>query len=314
MTPTMQAAPPVESASLSDEAILGIEPESSSASNGVDSQNASRAIEAEFASSGANDIRDEYRATPRGREESADAAPRDTDESPENRRSNRHDNNNQHDNNDEQRQPRENIKQDQQPKSQRDQNAERTAQSALPQQTLPLNSLQEFDAGFYSGDAASRTALAQSLFTSDPAAFRAMFDEAARLLGITATPRGNNTDRIGHVAEASATADRFRPPALSAQGQDGGLKAAATQSDRSSRDENVATTREATARESAPALVENAATNSARSDAPPAFPAESYRAFETSTNEAVARDVRTAITRTLEQVLPEGVAEGAAKR
>ncbi|MGC1186343.1 MAG: hypothetical protein WA871_03020, partial [Candidatus Acidiferrales bacterium] len=43
--------------SLSDEAILGIEPESSSASNGVDSQNASRAIEAEFASSGANDIR-----------------------------------------------------------------------------------------------------------------------------------------------------------------------------------------------------------------------------------------------------------------
>jgi hypothetical protein len=248
MTPTMQTAPPVESTSLSDEAILGIEPESPSTANGGDSRLTADGIDAEFASRdtapGAENREPEEKPRDASREEQLAEDSRGDDQRDANERA-----------------------ASREPKP-RDANAERT---------LPIASLAEFDAGYYSGDAASRTALAQSLFSSDPDAFRAMFDEAARLLGVTASPReGKNGDAL-----------------------------------------------ESASREPTPALVEKAAANAApqdnsanapRSDAPPAFPAESYRAFEASTNEAVARDVRSAINRTLGQVLPEGVAEGAAKR
>jgi hypothetical protein len=46
----------------------------------------------------------------------------------------------------------------------------------------------------------------------------------------------------------------------------------------------------------------------------PAFDPAAYAAFERATNDAVARDVRAAISDTLARVLPEGVAEGAARR
>ena len=290
MTPTMQAAPPVESAPLSDEAILGIEPESPSSPDAYDSPDATNASDAnfDFASRDSDDAPHDRAA--RGRERDRhDASQRDANGAREGNRPAREDDNAQREDKTAQR----DAKDDQR-------TAERDAApkpDANTPRTLPLGSLAEFDAGFYSGDAASRTALAQSLFASDPAAFRAMFDEAARLLGVSAA-RTNAADGDGHVAEA------FRPPAFPAQNQDGGLKASATQIDRGARDEND---RNAATRNSA---------NAARTDtAPPAqFPAESYRAFEVSTNEAVARDVRGAITRTLEQVLPEGVAEGAAKR
>ena len=248
MTPTMQAAPPVESAPLSDEAILGIEPESTSSGNGSDSQLTADAIDADFAS------RDTAPgAENREREEGTPNASREEQRGEDSRHDDQRDANERAANQD--------------PKP-RDANAERT---------LPVTSLAEFDAGFYSGDAASRTALAQSLFSSDPAAFRAMFDEAARLLGVTASPREGKT------GDARESASREPTPALA---------------------ENAA----------ANAAPQNNSANAPRTDAPPAFPAESYRAFESATNEAVARDVRSAINRTLAQVLPEGVAEVAAKR
>jgi hypothetical protein len=46
----------------------------------------------------------------------------------------------------------------------------------------------------------------------------------------------------------------------------------------------------------------------------PQFDPAEYAAFERATNDAVARDVRATITDTLARVLPEGVAEGAARR
>ena len=277
MTPTMQATPPVESAQLSDEAILGIEPESTSTNGGYEAPDSANAPDSDRDFEGLDAMGDLDDRPARGNHaDRQDAARRDTNDAREGSRATQGNEN-------DQRAARED-KEAQQSQQQRDANAARTQ---------PLGSLAEFDAGFYSGDAASRTALAQSLFASDPAAFRAMFDEAARLLGVTA-PRVNTADGSGSVADASATADRFRPPAFPAQNQDGGLKASATQADLDAR---------------------SAAPNAANSQpGSPAFPAESYRAFETSTNEAVAREVRGAITRTLEQVLPEGVAEGAAKR
>ena len=56
MTPTMQATQGAETTPLSDEAILGIEPETSASAAQAESPDA---IEAEFASSGANDARDD---------------------------------------------------------------------------------------------------------------------------------------------------------------------------------------------------------------------------------------------------------------
>jgi hypothetical protein len=321
----MSATSATETMPLSDEAILGIESESSRGADGNDSRSDADAIDAEFASretapGAENRAHEERDATGReARREESDAAGRDSRE--ENRAARRDGK----DGDRSARQQRDDAS-EQKATPQRDANAERT---------LPLTSLAEFDAGFYSGDAASRTALAQSLFSSDPAAFRAMFDEAARLLGVTAS-RGENIANAangnGAVAEASATADRFRPPAVPAQNQDGGLPtrsgqlpASATQTDHGMRDENAATNdaRNNASRNDASqnAARGDAAPNSARVDAlnspaapPAAFPAESYRAFESATNEAVAREVRGAITRTLEQVLPDGVAEGAARR
>ncbi len=46
----------------------------------------------------------------------------------------------------------------------------------------------------------------------------------------------------------------------------------------------------------------------------PHFDPAAYAAFERSTNDAVARDVRGSISDTLARVMPEGVAEGAARR
>ncbi|PYU28671.1 MAG: hypothetical protein DMG31_19530 [Acidobacteria bacterium] len=45
-----------------------------------------------------------------------------------------------------------------------------------------------------------------------------------------------------------------------------------------------------------------------------AFPAEAYGAFESATNEDVARGTREAIDRTLSSTLPEGIGEGARRR
>jgi hypothetical protein len=321
MTPTAQIAPAAETAPLSDEAILGIEAESGSAARGSDSQSAGDTIEAEFASRDtAPGAENRARSDERGSED---------DEAGHDRAAKQRADENARDaeqRDDENAADTEQRDADKQADANRDANAERT---------LPLTSLAEFDAGFYSGDAASRTALAQSLFASDPGAFRAMFDEAARLLGVSSARGGD--------------------------AKDGGLKASATQSDRGMRDEDDASRGNARAsngqapndprdadlqgptrtlvqdatqsnaplgnansgNESRTAIradrdaqtgAANAANSQGTSAAQGSFPAESYRAFENSTNEAVAREVRGAITRTLEQVLPEGVAAGAAKR
>src|SRR6266850_1196901 len=53
---------------------------------------------------------------------------------------------------------------------------------------------------------------------------------------------------------------------------------------------------------------------SLRASQSPQFDPAAYAAFEHSTNDTVARDVRVAVGDTLARVLPEGIAEGAARR
>jgi hypothetical protein len=291
MTPTAQIAPPAEAAPLSDEAILGIEADSASAASGYDSQSAGDAIEAEFASRdtapGAENRETEERPRNDSREEKRAEDSRDDDRRDDD---NARDAEQRSDDNAAQRA----AKQESESKAKRDANAERA---------LPITSLAEFDAGFYSGDAASRTALAQSLFSSDPAAFRAMFDEAARLLGATggrALRDANSREPDSHGPTRTLVQDARQSNSPAGNANSENESGAAIRADR---DAQIVAANAA-----------DAANSQGTSAAQGSFPAESYRAFENSTNEAVARDVRGAITRTLEQVLPEGVAAGAAKR
>jgi hypothetical protein len=118
----------------------------------------------------------------------------------------------------------------------------------------------QLDAAIYSGDARAQSEVVAELARANPAAFRQLFAEAARVLG-----------NLPAIAPAAATA-QANPQAPAAQAAAQGAAAA------------------------------------------PQFDAAAYAAFERSTNDVVARDVRAAVSDTLTRVLPEGVAEGAARR
>jgi hypothetical protein len=161
---------------------------------------------------------------------------------------------------------------------------------------LPAATLEQLDAAYYSPEPAARAQFAQTLFASDPAAFRAMFNEAARLLGVPVgqallpvqPPPGS--ELAGASANSSGensslhVAPGFGPAAA-------GAPATAA----------AAANAEKPGQAGVPVL-------------PGAFPAAQYRAFESATNDALSRDVRGAISSTLEQVLPEGTSAGAARR
>jgi hypothetical protein len=142
---------------------------------------------------------------------------------------------------------------------------------------LPAATLEQLDAAYYSPEPTARAQFAHTLFASDPAAFRAMFNEAARLLGVPVAP-----EQVGP-SQGSAQARVPVPPTPSRLA-------------------------------SGDSAVGPASPEPSRIESAPTFPVAQYRAFESATNDALSRDVRIAIGNTLEQVLPEGTAEGAARR
>jgi len=175
---------------------------------------------------------------------------------------------------------------------------------------LPVATLEQLDAAYYSPEPAARAQFAQTLFASDPAAFRAMFNEAARLLGIPvgqallpvqSAPLQQETRAEASSAPTTAKTNRAAAPGVSAVG-------AELASGRSAPDANAATQNDFTSANGSPNVAPGF------SPASPAFPAAQYRAFEAATNDALSRDVRGAIGSTLEQVLPEGTSTGAARR
>jgi hypothetical protein len=162
------------------------------------------------------------------------------------------------------------------------------------------------DADYYSAEPGARAALAARLHADDPAAFRAMIGEAARLLA-ERDPQGlaelaRQLGANGATAKSLANAGRRQSIADSQsviqngarnssdafntqlQGDSSGLNAG-HQNDR--------------------ALPGTAAAQ---------FPVETYRAFESATNDDVARNLRDSIDRTLSTTLPDGVADGARRR
>lgn len=125
-------------------------------------------------------------------------------------------------------------------------------------------SVDRIDSAIFSGDARAQSEVVAELARANPAAFRAMFAEAAKVLaGLDAGGR----EARGKEARATDQVTQV--------------------TDHGTRD-----------------------TNHGASHFDPA----AYAAFERSTNDTVARDVRGSISDTLARVMPEGVADGAAKR
>lgn len=143
--------------------------------------------------------------------------------------------------------------------------------------------VEQIDAAIYSGDAGAQSQLVAEMARTNPAAFRQLFAEAARLLSTDGQRGATHDERrdssVGPIASDLPQNDR-------ATG-----RAAATESRQREGDANH----------------EQQVTSQG-------FDAATYATFERGTNDAVARDVRSAISSTLERVLPDGIAEGAARR
>jgi hypothetical protein len=134
------------------------------------------------------------------------------------------------------------------------------------------------DADYFSAEPGTRAALAARLHADDPLAFRSMLADAARVLA-ERDPQGlaELARQLG-VTEQAASASPAKSLARAA--------------------------RSASAEPPAPGPESPAG----------AFPVEAYRAFEASTNDDVARQVRDSIDRTLAATLPDGIADGARRR
>jgi hypothetical protein len=167
------------------------------------------------------------------------------------------------------------------------------------------------DAAYFSSEPGARSGLAERLYQSDPAAFRAMLADSTRMLAAR-DPHGlaELARQLG-MPEAAAP---LRPRSLS--------QAAQAETGADGRNANGAANHLANTADNATAnAVPSGATNTTAGHSPnaatntgAAFPAEAYRAFESSTNEDVGRRMREAIDRTLTSTLPEGIAAGARRR
>jgi len=138
------------------------------------------------------------------------------------------------------------------------------------------------DAAYFSGDPGARSGLAGRLYESDPAAFREMLAESARMLA------SRDPQALAELARQLGVNDAQAP---NAPAKSLAQAARSPESD---------------------ASAHNPISSDNRGNA--AFPAEAYRAFESATNEDVARGTREAIDRTLSSTLPEGIGEGARRR
>jgi hypothetical protein len=141
--------------------------------------------------------------------------------------------------------------------------------------------IDQLDAAIYSGDSRAQSEVVAELARANPAAFRQLFAEAAKVLAGMgqAQPVNNQNPTLRETSEGWGT------------------------------QQSLVTSRDpSTVNDPSPVTGhESRVTNHG-------FDPAAYAAFERSTNDTVARDVRVAVGDTLARVLPEGIAEGAARR
>src|SRR5258708_1026853 len=159
----------------------------------------------------------------------------------------------------------------------------------------------QLDAAIYSGDARAQSEVVAELARANPAAFRQLFSEAAKgLAGFgQAVPAEQNGWGKGQVGEEGGKGEGVpgnnQTPTLSATADEGwGTQRNTTQQN--------------------PIAAQSPTTNHESRVTNHAFDPAAYAAFERSTNDTVARDVRGAVGDTLTRVLPDGIADGAARR
>jgi len=202
-------------------------------------------------------------------------------------------------------------------------------------------SVDRIDAAIFSGDARAQSEVVAELARANPAAFRSMFAEAARVLagmglsvsnfsassdgaaaGPTLRKDGEGWGTQNAEAEPSMLeAGNFASASHAISGRAGG------EMENGRRDAGATTAAEVTNRPS-PELRASGSRDTLRQSSgqaghpsqelraseSPQFDPAAYAAFERSTNDVVARDVRGSIGETLARVMPEGVADGAARR
>jgi hypothetical protein len=161
----------------------------------------------------------------------------------------------------------------------------------------------QLDAAIYSGDARAQSEVVAELARANPAAFRQLFAEAEKVLAGMgqAQPVSDQTPTLREPREGWGT--QTNPGASQDPSRVG----------RTSPVADHPSARPAGLRASESPVTDHPSA-SLRASQSPQFDPAAYAAFERSTNDTVARDVRVAVGDTLARVLPEGIAEGAARR
>jgi hypothetical protein len=173
-------------------------------------------------------------------------------------------------------------------------------------------SVDRIDAAIFSGDARAQSEVVAELARANPGAFRAMFAEAAKVLAgmgqtIANVPAGANGSAAGPTLRENREGWGIRQTVDA--GQDTSIASQALLPNRR-QDVGATTAAPVTNHESQITNHQSPVT----SHQSPHFDPAAYASFERATNDAVARDVRGSIGETLARVMPEGVAEGAARR
>ncbi len=193
-------------------------------------------------------------------------------------------------------------------------------------------SVDRIDAAIFSGDARAQSEVVAELARANPAAFRSMFAEAAKVLAGMGT-RGSEAggrETGGKESGNPAVARLFRGGEVGANVEviPGSKDPGYSSSPQPALDESRITNRQSLAANHESQITNHQSPFAGALDEPvtshpsqelranqsPHFDPVAYAAFERATNDAVARDVRGSIGDTLARVMPEGVAEGAARR
>jgi hypothetical protein len=202
-------------------------------------------------------------------------------------------------------------------------------------------SIERIDAALFSGDARAQAEVVAEIARANPAAFRALFAEAAKVLAGSgmagretgSREAGGKETRGFDGSDSSGLSDR---PTLRANREGWGTRNSEAEGwRREVGGAGQTPDRNSSARgQSAPSDVQppasdlqnspfagaqgkpvtTHATNHESQITNHVFDPAAYAAFERATNDAVARDVRGSIHDALARVMPEGVAEGAARR
>ena len=201
--------------------------------------------------------------------------------------------------------------------------------------------VEQIDAAIFSGDARAQGEVVAELARANPAAFRQLFAEAARVLAgmspaspndFTTSARSeasrpggvrNPSVGVADALEQQRDSSSSRPFDIqkSSQGKeagtprnDSGVGSSPSQNSgdggQEGHEPRVASHQSPVTNHQSPVTGPTSGTTAGG----PQFDPAAYASFERTTNDAVARDVRAAIGDTLARVLPDGVAEGAARR